>query len=92
MIRSAADIYPDYRAGKDRLRRMAQDAIADGERIRAGTHEGLTMYHALSFFFFHPCIMSRNLDSLIFETQDDRVSPVMAIVGMPVCAASQVIS
>lgn len=83
MIGSAADLYPDYRAGKDRLRRMAQDAIADGERIRAGTHDRLSMDHALSFFFFHPCIMGRNLDSLIFATQDARVSPVMAIVGMP---------
>lgn len=79
----AADIYPDYRAGKDRLRRMAQDAMSDGERIRAGRHEGLTMDHAEAFYFFHPCLMGRNLDSLIFATQDDRVSPVLAIVGMP---------
>lgn len=79
----AAELYPDYRAGKDRLRRMAQDAVSDGERIRAGVHEGLTMDHGQSFFFFHPCLMGRNLDSLIFATRGENVIPVLAIVGMP---------
>lgn len=79
---TSATLYPDYRAGKDRLRRMAQDAKADGELIRAGQHPTLSMHDVHALFFFHPCLMGRNLDALILGAQGDAVNPVLAIVDM----------